>query len=1161
MSEIKISLIEQSRIATPQPGELRIFADADNFGHLSTKDAQGHIEDLTEKGGNGFRSDQIIGGGEDTSLGVYEVKMTLETEDLLNMNWLGGLNPDGGIKMLDAAGEGKCNLLLFGASATWIAGESEVDNSSEIKRIQEEIALREKLVEALKAQKAAASELLKETSAKESKEVLEAKKTIADQEVVILKSRISSQESLELDKKEDSNNEAKGDGNSYELNGDTKGDDKDGGNVEKEIIGDKKESDNINGELKEGDADNGDTPCEELIASLEKQIAELSNELKHSKEIRAQKHKEYLVKLGNLTAVKTYITDLINWYNNLAAGNPDYNDYTNYGAFISTDQDVVTKYVGLINQVINGTGLESEWTTLSDYLTRKDTSIIEAIEALSGFDGNLNKAIANCKELEKVELENYNKSYTTLNNKLIILIAQLKKVKADCEEDNDDDDDDTNYDDDIDLYNKEIADLQKTLNGLFGEGTMVNCSGLVSEPYGEGRWLNIYYKIPGHNGEWSTETVMNIPLLREPYSTWTGKSRNEKRAHIVKGMNQKLYFGEGEQLGLYDKREPLNIDQPIDAQIWQPLLQDNGSGISHHSSENSEMWIGINGDLKSGHVGKEMPSCGKIIITAYYGVFNLKEANPTRIPKTQQMPTLNNPYATWLPKEVGGGMIMDGPDFMDVHWMKPQMHEMDNWLGYRGSANENDGTQNYYMSLRNSYVETQNEYQIELATRSNGQRIPDARQQLADRINVSDHPLPWFLNRGTFKQPTYLGTDATNFGWQYRVDEWSSIMWKYEDPDLEKQDWIYDSKYTPVATKLNERKRAIEIEDNVTYLEQVGKITSISITTPGQGYNVGDVVHINPCDERGESNSLNWIWSKLSDGNSNPYEDPMKVGNGCSAVVEQVDANGGILKVNIIQNQTHDKNTGWFGGFLYDETATATAGMGMPNDANLQKVLAELLKSVESEYQNTLATFTNIKNVQDNLSSTKQQQNNDTAELARNQSYLAILLLMDPVDADLVKQTQDTIANLEANLIAFGQAITKLETQLDALLKQSEEEGVDLQTAQSTLNKWLSENQGIVAEFSVTVEYSDCWVPDENNMQLNELNGYPGIYPITVKNRASFPEVFEVKGRTSLSYLEEVRIANRDGHLKNSNEVCLNSIPVCWSNCYLPEFQIKKYKL
>lgn len=805
MSQIKISLVEQSRVATPPSGELRIFADADNLGHLSTKDSQGHIEDLTDKGGSGFADNQIIGGGENTNLGVYEVKMTLETEDLLQMNWLGGLNPDGGLKLLDAPGEGKLNMLLFGASATWLPGKAET----------------------------------------------------------------------------------------------------------------------------------------------------------------------------------------------------------------------------------------------------------------------------------------------------------------------------------------------------------ASCAGLVSKPYAEYRSLDIYYKTPGHNGSWETETAMSIPLLREPFATWTGKSRNETLAGVRDGQLDNFQ--------LYNQQEPLNIDGTLDTQVWQPLLEGNGSGISNHSSVNAEMWIAVNGALKSGHVGKESPSCGKIIITMYYGLFDLKEANPTRVAKTQQLPAFDQPYAAHVPEERGGGLIFEGMDFLDVDFMSPPMHEWDNWAGKRGASDASDWFTEF-RTERDAYKKSENEWQLVLQNHTDGQRVPGDSQRLPKRIDVPGFPLPNFFYRGAFKTPTYNGPDATNFGWSYWTNDWDEVLWKHEDDNIPQKDWQYEP--APIAFKQHERRYAIEIGQGVTWLEQVGKIVDFQITVPGQGYSTGDRIHVNPCDEYGNADQASWNWLKLEDGQNIPYEDPMRVGNGCFAEVTQVDLNGGVLKVEIKQNingsVSNSDATGWYGGFLYDETANATAGMGQPNNADDAKMLESILNDLDNANNQVSKIKDTISDTETKISNLLREISQKETQIEQLNKKLDLLEAMSALDSNAIAAVEEQIAKEVSDLKDLQQQLQDEQANLNKAEGSLVELEKTLSEYQAQLNQWLVENPTVVCQITPVVSDIDCWVPDENNYQLFELNGKPGIYPNSYQ-RASFQQ--GVAGRTSLEQLDGTRRMRRDAALRAENEAVVASSPVTWANLKIPEFQIKKYKL
>jgi predicted nucleic acid-binding Zn-ribbon protein len=1057
MSQIKISLVEQSRVATPPGGELRIFADADNLGHLSTKDSQGHIEDLTDKGGNGFSDNQIIGGGENTSLGVYEVKMTLETEDLLQMNWLGGLNPDGGLKLLDAPGEGKLNMLLFGASATWLPGEGEMAmGSSQLKSLEDQLKSKQRALNALQVAKEEAS---------------------------------------------------------------------------------------------------GTTLCEDQIAALTKQIQIIMTELTNRTEDRTKANQVYTENQRVLNNLINAVNKLENYYTSLlsAPGVSDGLRYPNggitrYDELIEGDITNITDLIEVIANAIQGTTYESGWTKASTVLTQSGAPIDDAIDLLKSLLGLYNQYRDDFKMEEAAATQAYDTAKTALEQQLKALEKAREDLSANCK----DDDNDIDYDTDIDRYNKEIGDLKYKINNLGSPGVeMAACAGLVSKPYAEYRSLDIYYKTPGHNGSWETETAMSIPLLREPFATWTGKSRNETLGGVRNGQLDNFQ--------LYNQQEPLNIDGTLDTQVWQPLLEGNGSGISNHSSVNAEMWIAVNGALKSGHVGKELPSCGKIIITMYYGLFDLKDAAPTRVAKTQQLPAFDQPYAAQVPEERGGGFIFDGMDFLDVDFMSPPMHEWDNWAGTRGASDADDWFR-VYRAERDAYNKSENEWQLALQNRSDGQRVPGDNQRLSKRGDVSGFPLPNFFNRGTFKTPTYNGPDATNFGWSYWANDWDEILWKHEDDSIPQDEWQYEP--APIAFKQRERRYAIEISQGVTWLEQVGKIVDFQITVPGQGYNIGDRIHVNPCDDYGNADQASWNWSKLEDGQNIPYEDPMRVGNGCVAEVTQVDSNGGVLKIKIKQNicgsVNNSKTTGWYGGFLYDETANATAGMGQPNNAEDAKMLENMIDNLKDTHDQISKVNNSITQYNSEISSLLLSVSQKEKEIEELNKKLDLLEAMSTLDPDTIAAVEDQIAKAVSDLKDLQQQLQDTLANLDKLEDSLVELEKVLSEQQAQLNQWLSENPTVVCQITPVVSDIDCWVPDENNYQLFELNGKPGIYPNSYQY-ASFQQ--GVTGRVNLEELEETKRASRDAALRAESESVRASSPVTWANLKVPEFQIKKYKL
>ena len=123
MSQINISQIAAAEVATPEAGKHVIFSDSSNNGHLSTKDSQGRVVDLTlTGGGTDLDSMQLVRGGAGTSIEIFEKAVTLTTGELLTLSTKGGLNPSGGMMILPAPGEGKINVMLLGATATWKPG-------------------------------------------------------------------------------------------------------------------------------------------------------------------------------------------------------------------------------------------------------------------------------------------------------------------------------------------------------------------------------------------------------------------------------------------------------------------------------------------------------------------------------------------------------------------------------------------------------------------------------------------------------------------------------------------------------------------------------------------------------------------------------------------------------------------------------------------------------------------------------------------------------------------------------------------------------------------------------------------------------------------------------------------------------------------------------
>ena len=187
-------------------------------------------------------------------------------------------------------------------------------------------------------------------------------------------------------------------------------------------------------------------------------------------------------------------------------------DATLYNEFLEEDKNYLEKVISDINTAVSGTGTANidAWTKLSSALTNANTSIAQAIEMLTSYEGDIEKMLNDNTTAEAAAAESYNKSTLDTQNKLELLKEQLEKLKIDCAN-NDDEDNEIDFDGEIDKANKEIEDLQLKINNLGSPGVeMGPCAGLVSEPYAEYRSLDIYYKTPGHNGEWSTETVTSI---------------------------------------------------------------------------------------------------------------------------------------------------------------------------------------------------------------------------------------------------------------------------------------------------------------------------------------------------------------------------------------------------------------------------------------------------------------------------------------------------------------------------------------------------------------------------------------------------------------------------------------------------------------------------
>lgn len=634
---------------------------------------------------------------------------------------------------------------------------------------------------------------------------------------------------------------------------------------------------------------------------------------------------------------------------------------------------------------------------------------------------------------------------------------------------------------------------------------------LVAEPYQQHRTIDFYYQTSGYNGNLDSEVALSIPLTREPFSSYAGDMRLTA-PRPIEGTNE----SEWTQPVLYNKEEPLNIDRTYENQVWKNLPE--GTGISSISAENAELWISINDKLVSAPNPEGLEASGEIVIKFYYGIVSLKDGKAQRVPQVE-LPQQGDFFKQhWLtvPRHMAG-MLNTEMDFIDTDWNIPKFHEFEWQPGWRAA---NDGFQyealsSNYRGQRDQYLKSSNEFALAAAVNTDAWRYGISREQ------VAGYPLPLFYGRGGIEYPWQGGPSPTLVNWPSSC-EYSLYL---ERPFREERE-------TANGPLLGYKKTAGTVEferrlgdGTAVWNSQSGKVVGFNITTPGKGYKVGQEVYVNPMDLNGDNETDKCNWTEFI------HEDVSKRGTLAMGRVKAVDSEGGILDIEVLDNDQTGSNA-WYsgetGGYRYDETTTASAGPGMPPDP--------------TEAEQVEALLADLNKISTDLLSQQQQLLSTGGSIDNRKWDLEYELVKYPLDRDYIKQLQVVIIDLTDNA-------AQIEAQIEEL-RASKYEIAD------QLAQILS---GVTAVIEPVIQYEGAWILESDYYEVYDISGYPGVKGIVLDDKSIEVNRAGLRGRQKLENLETSKRAVRDATLKALNEFSLAQSPFNWSNLYLIGFQIDKY--
>lgn len=399
-----------------------------------------------------------------------------------------------------------------------------------------------------------------------------------------------------------------------------------------------------------------------------------------------------------------------------------------------------------------------------------------------------------------------------------------------------------------------------------------------AEPYGAYRSLDVYYGTPGYNGEYNSETVVRIPLFKDPTSSWTNQEYNKQ-------ADEKLYE--------WNNQESLNMDFDLNSTVYQPLSvkapdqvtygigvevvnlnvgSPLGSGLAKTSYVNKALWVATSGDIAK----VAASTAGGIKLRAWYATVDMSDLVEAKRQLETPLPEFQNPFMQVTPRTVYN---FSDIDFGDIVLQKPTFAEFDN-SPTSGLTPDLEDYATEFRAQRDEYLKSQNEWILTRALKADGFIWETAGQQLPDRASVSQQPRPQFYGgRQWYAVPALNGPDATAFGWPHRSDNFIKAREPEELP--------YPSQ---TGTKCLVAKANNGSEDMI-YDATSNRITGFTITNAGTGYLVGDSLEI-------------------SDG---------LIGGGFAGEVSEVGAGGEILAIEITLNGLT------YGGWNWDPATTTVA--------------------------------------------------------------------------------------------------------------------------------------------------------------------------------------------------------------------------------------------
>ena len=407
-----------------------------------------------------------------------------------------------------------------------------------------------------------------------------------------------------------------------------------------------------------------------------------------------------------------------------------------------------------------------------------------------------------------------------------------------------------------------------------------------AEPYGMYRSLDIYYGTPGHTGEYNSETVVRIPLFRDPTSSWKNQEYNKQ-------SDEKLYEWNGQ--------ESLNMDFALNSTVYQPLSvkapdqvtytgdveainlntgSPLGSGLAGTSYVNKAMYVATSGDIAK----VAASTAGSIKLRAWYATVDMSDLVETGRQLETPLPEFQNPFMQVTPRTVYN---FSDIDFGDIVLQKPTYAEFDN-SPTGGVTPDAEDYATEFRAQRDAYLKTQNEWILTRALKADGFIWELNGGQLTDRQKVSQQPRPQFFGgRQWYAIPALNGPDATSFGWPHRSDNFIKAREPEELP--------YPSQ---TGTRCLVAKAKLGSEDMI-YDATSNRITGFTITNAGTGYLVGETI-------------------EASDSG---------VGRGFLGEISEVGAGGEILTIEIIVNELT------YGGWNWDP-ATTTISIISESGAN-----------------------------------------------------------------------------------------------------------------------------------------------------------------------------------------------------------------------------------